>query len=213
MAIYGVRPNSRAGAIARQESASQARQAKIQSRMAEKARQVKQRGSKGSMLGTGLGLLGAVGLTMLTGGAAAPSLLGAMSTVASSPILAGAAGGVGSYLGQSRNLTGARGAARELQSLTGQAAGGGRGQRTRDISAQARGNYGGAVSSLDDAALTQGLATGVAIGGLAGGLKGIGKGAVQGGGFGETGSLMDQWSREGLKRGTIKPSTFFKGLK
>ena len=35
MAIYGVRPNSRAGAIARQESASQARQAKIQSRMAE----------------------------------------------------------------------------------------------------------------------------------------------------------------------------------
>ena len=175
MAIYGAQQNSRGGAIARQQSASQARQGKIQSQMAQKSRDIEQRGSKGSMLGSGLGLLGAVGLTMLTGGAAAPSLLGAMSTVASSPVLAGVAGGVGSYIGQRGNLTGTRGAAKELEGLVGLAGGGGRGQRTRDISAQAKGNYGGALGSLDDAALTQGVSRGLQIGSLAGGFEGIGQ--------------------------------------
>ena len=187
MAIYGVRPNSRAGAIARQESAAQARQTNIQAKMAEKARQVSQRGSKGSLVGSGLGLLGAVGLTMLTGGIANPLTLGgigsAMGTVAGSPLLAGIAGGVGSYFGQSGNLTGTIGAARELQALKGLAAGGGRGASARQIAARAVGDYGGAVSSLDDAALTQGLSRGIQIGSAAGGFDKIGK----------KGSLLHKW--------------------
>ena len=171
MAITTSAMNPRANMLRRREMASRSSALKRQGEAERKAKEVAQRGSKGSMLGTGLGLLGAVGLTLLTGGAAAPGLMGAVKTVAASPLLAGISGGVGSYLGQKGNLAGAKGAAKQLERLSSFTdMGPGSARFAKDL----RTSYGGAVGDLEDAALTQGISRGMQIGSLAGGIDAIG---------------------------------------
>ena len=178
MALTTASLNPRANMLRRRELQSMANITGREADVAAKARELSQKGSRGSLLGTGLGLLGAVGLSMLTGGAGTgaflPRFLAGAKQVAASPILAGVAAGAGSYMGQKGKILGGGRAARELEDLsvfTDMGPGSSR------FASELESGYGGAVKDLKGAALTQGIARGVQVGSLAGGAKQIfGKG-------------------------------------
>ena len=171
MAILGrTDMDSRSLANQRLRSAQSMKNLQQQAEMQKQADIVKQQGSKGSMLGTGLGLLGAIGATMISGGVGLPAAIGALTT-GTGAATAGLAAGLGSYMGQ-RGVGGsvgkllgkgkhrlggtqARAAAEKLESMAEQAqyGKGGVGQFAMD----AKDRYGSSVSDLNAAAQTQGL--------------------------------------------------------
>tara|TARA_R100000278_G_C5477266_1_gene166930 strand:+ start:315 stop:986 length:672 start_codon:yes stop_codon:yes gene_type:complete len=138
--------------------------------------------SKGSLVGTGVGLLAAIGLTLVTGGAASPLL--AAKAVASAPLLAGASAGIGSFLGERAATTGYKGPLAkmlfgdvdeigELESLVGESKTL-TGPGATEFQAEVDTLYGNVDKDSMTEALLRGGTRGLQVGSIAGGVKGIG---------------------------------------
>ena len=132
---------------------------------AEKERQEK--AAKGNLLGTGLGLLGAVGATMLTGGLGG---MAALKAVAASPLLAGISSGAGSAIGE---MVASKDEIENIENLSRQA---GRmtGAGSIGFGKDIKEAYGDTEKDARSAALMGGLQRGMQIGSLAGGMQSIG---------------------------------------
>jgi len=139
--------------------------------------------SKGSLIGSGVGLLAAIGATLLVPGGAA-TLPAAIKAVSSAPLIAGASAGIGSFLGERAATTGYKGPLAklmfgdvdeigELESLVDESKTL-TGPGSREFSAEVDSIYGNVDKDSMTEALIRGGTRGLQVGSIAGGIEGVG---------------------------------------
>ena len=173
-----------------------------ESQLAKEEKELGESRGKGKMVGTALGLLGATLLTAATGGGSAPlltKLLTAGAKVAKSPLIAGAASGIGSMVGEryaaKRDVKDIEKIVSESKTLTGPG--------TSEFGKKVGAAYGDIGSEVRAGAAMGGITTGLSIGSIAGGMdKLLTKD-----------SIFGQWlNKKGLLPMTPPPATAPEGV-